>query len=183
MQTSLMCCRATNTNDSKQSRQKTSQQARGAGCHNIHKAHTGGGTGRQEEDKVWESKREIFKKGMEEEEEVKGEGWGVPRRGSTVKEDKALLLLLGYTGMSRRSLFPSLTHTNTHWGGRGDASVGTKVLPLGKLKPLITNWENREGGCVCVGGEGESGKDRELQETVDFSRNLDLEGEIGERDR
>lgn len=39
---------------------------------------------------------------------------------------------------------PPLTHAQIHTGGRGDACVGTKVFPLPKLKPLITNRETRE---------------------------------------
>lgn len=63
--------------------------------------------------------------------------------------------------------FP-LSHTQIHTRGRGDASVGTKVLPLCKLKPLITNWENREKG----GGRGRwiEGRERErdVREKVGF---------------
>jgi len=43
---------------------------------------------------------------------------------------------------SRGPLF-FLSQPQIHTGGRGIASVGTKVFPLCKLKPLITNWEKR----------------------------------------
>lgn len=81
---------------------------------------------------------------------MEGDGCEAPRRRSTVKEDKALLLL-GYTGTSvgRWGCLccpPPLTHAQIHTGGRGDACVGTKVFPLPKLKPLITNRETGEGG-------------------------------------
>ena len=60
---------------------------------------------------------------------------------NTVKEDKALLLLR-YTGLYVHALLLSLFHTQTLTRGLKDASVGIKVLPLAKLKPLITNWES-----------------------------------------
>lgn len=92
-----------------------------------------------------------MEKRKELEERMEREGCWIPWRSSTVKEDKALLLL-GYTAMSRGPLsYSSLARAQIHTGGRGDASVGTKVFPLGKLKPLITNWEKREK----VGRRGE----------------------------
>lgn len=88
---------------------------------------------------------------------VKKEQRWIPWRSVRVKEDKALLLL-GHTELSIRPSFFPLFHTQTHTGGRGDASVGTKVFPLCKLKPLITNWENR--------GEGKRGtKGRRIEGT------------------
>ncbi len=89
----------------------------------------------------------------------------------TFKEDKALLLL-GYTGTSRGSLsLSSLSYSQIQTGGRGDASVGTKVLPLSKLKPLITNWENREkreAGGRWIGGR--KGEREMLERKRDFGR-------------
>lgn len=67
--------------------------------------------------------KEMVEKAIEQEAQLKGEGWGVPWRSSSVKEDKALLPL-GYTGMSRGSLFTSLSHTQTHTGGRGGGLCG-----------------------------------------------------------
>lgn len=58
----------------------------------------------------------------------------------------------------------SLSHTQIHTGGRGDASVGTKVLPLCKLKPLITNWENRESGRDRREMDRGQGRKRKTQE-------------------
>lgn len=62
---------------------------------------------------------------------------------STVKEDK-VLLPLGHTGISRGSLFLSPSGTQIHTRGGGDASADIGVLPLCKLKPLITSWESKE---------------------------------------
>lgn len=62
-------------------------------------------------------------------------------------------MLLGYSGMSRVS--------QIHTGGRGDASLGTKVLPLCKLKPLITNWEEAEKGWGGREMDGQRGREKE----------------------
>lgn len=80
-------------------------------------------------------------------------------------------------GRGRGSLsFSSRSHTQIHTGGRGDASVGSKVLPLRKLKPLITNWDTSE--------KGEAGRrwieDRKA-ERGGF-RDGDLGRKIGERE-
>lgn len=62
-------------------------------------------------------------------------------------------MLLGYSGTGLVS--------ETHTGGRGDAWVGTKVLPLCKLKPLITNWEAGEEGWGGSEMDGQRGSERE----------------------
>lgn len=56
----------------------------------------------------------------------------------------------------------SFSLTQIHTRGRGDASVGTKVFPPCKLKPLITNWEERKGR----GWRGGSRKEMEGRKRV-----------------
>lgn len=53
--------------------------------------------------------------------------------------------------------------SETDTGGRGDAWVGTKVLPLCKLKPLITNWEAGEEGWGGSEMDRQWGSEREGQ--------------------
>lgn len=86
------------------------------------------------------------------------------------------LATLGQAGCL--SVFP-LSHTQIHTGGRGDASVGTKVFPLCKLKPLITNWEKR--GRMEVGDgrwiEGRE-KEREGDRQRETERERDADGDL-----
>lgn len=85
---------------------------------------------------------------------------GYLERAAQLKKTKRYCCLVTQGWAGGLSLFFSLCHTQIHTRGRGDASVGTKVLPLCKLKPLITSWESREkrgGRREMDGGQGERG--------------------------